>query len=344
MGEISWRSTLNACLAAALLTVAGTLANAAQDTAPGELAGVRPNAGGDPDVITVRLGLLDIAGIDDKEQLFTIDAYVEIAWQDRRLAAETGTERTFSIDDVWTPRLAVVNDRGLDLLLPEVVTVDGQGNATLRQRLTGPLAVGLDLREFPFDSQRLSIEVVSYQYTTAELVFSDATGMVARNEEFSAGGWIFEPLASEFSTFRLAADGPGRSQVTFSVLAQRNAGYYVLTLALPMILILCLSWMVHWLPGDVVPARMGMSSASVFSLIAFGVSFRLTLPKIDYVTQADRFVIYSTLLVLLSLVVTVLAVRWVNAGRAEDANRASRVMRGVFPAAFALIVALMFVG
>ena len=30
--------------------------------------------------------------------------------------------------------------------------------------------------------------------------------------------------------------------------------------------------------------------ATVFSLIAFGVSFRLTLPKIAYLTDADRFV------------------------------------------------------
>jgi len=330
-------------LVAILLAVLATVANAAPDSARQELIGERPNAGGEPERITVRVALLDITNVDDKEQRFTIDAYVEISWQDPRLAFEASVERTLAMSDVWTPRLAIVNNRGLDFLFPEVVTVDREGNVTMRQRFAGPLAVDLDLRKFPFDSQRLSIDVVSYQYAPAEVEFSGVTEMLGRADEFSAGGWSFELLPPEFSVFRLAADGRGTSRVGFGVLAQRNAGFYVLTLALPMTLILCLAWMVHWLPPDIVPARMGMSSATVFSLIAFGVSFRLTLPKIDYLTFADRFVIYSTLLVLLSLVVTVLASRWVSAGRADDANRATRYMRIVFPLGFALIVALMFV-
>ena len=342
MRDTSFPSKNTGLLAAILLTVLATAANAAPDSARRDLTGERPNAGGEPERITVRVALLDITAVDDKEQRFTIDAYVEISWQDPRLAVDAGGERTLAVNDVWTPRLTIVNNRGLDLLLPEVVTVDGEGNVTLRQRLAGPLAADLDLRDFPFDSQRLSIDVVSYQYAPAEVEFSDATELLARADEFSAGGWSFEQLAPDFSTFRVVADGPGRPRVAFGVLAQRKAGFYVLTLALPMTLILCLAWMVHWLPPDIVPARMGMSSATVFSLIAFGVSFRLTLPKIDYLTYADRFVIYATLLVLLSLVVTVLATRWVSTGRADHANRATRYMRITFPLAFGLIIALMF--
>lgn len=330
-------------LALILLAVLTTAANAAPDSARQDLISERPNAGGEPEQIAVRVALLDITAVDDKEQRFEIDAYVEISWQDPRLAFEAGGNRTLAMSDVWTPRLTIVNNRGLDLLLPEVVTVDREGYVTMRQRLAGPLAANLDLRQFPFDVQRLSIDVVSYQYAPSEVEFSDDTELLGRADEFSAGGWSFELLSPELSTFRVAADGPGRPQAAFGVVAQRNAGFYALTLALPMTLILCLAWMVHWLPPDVVPARMGMSSATVFSLIAFGVSFRLTLPKIDYLTYADRFVIYATLLVLLSLVVTVLASRWVSAGRADDANRATRYMRIAFPLAFVLIVALMFV-
>ena len=110
-----------------------------------------------------------------------------------------------------------------------------------------------------------------------------------------------------------------------------------------MTLIIFLAWMVHWLPVDVIPARMGTASATVFSLIAFGVSFRLTLPKIAYLTDADRFVLYSTLLVLASLAITIVGVRLVGTERTPAAELLSRRAQLAFPILYGLIIYLTFV-
>jgi uncharacterized membrane protein YidH (DUF202 family) len=107
-------------------------------------------------------------------------------------------------------------------------------------------------------------------------------------------------------------------------------------------LILFLAWMAHWLPVDVIPPRMGTATATVFSLIAFGVSFRLTLPKITYLTDADRFVLYATLLVIASLAVTVASVRWASTDRKEAAEKLTRRARLAFPFLYGLIVLLTF--
>jgi hypothetical protein len=321
----------------------GLAANAQSDTADGDLAGARPSAGGEPDQIAVRLGVLDIVEINDREQLFVADLFVIIEWQDPRLAVDDDTDtgsRILPIDEIWNPRLTIVNNRGVDLLLPEVASVDRQGNVVVRQRLVGPLAVDLDLRDFPFDSQRLPVIFVSYEYSPSELVFSAASSLVARFEDLGGEGWSYEAMEPERSVYRLQEGGGGGSQISFAVLAERKAGYYVFTLALPMTLILFLAWMVHWLPVDVIPARMGTASATVFSLIAFGVSFRLTLPKIAYLTDADRFVLYSTLLVLVSLAVTVMTIRWASAERKDAAERLSGQARAAFPLLYAVIILL----
>ncbi|HNP35349.1 MAG TPA: hypothetical protein PKK10_05805 [Woeseiaceae bacterium] len=309
------------------------------------LVGERPNAGGAPEEITIRFGLLDIDAVDDKEQRFSIDAYTEIRWRDHRLAVDAvaGTEgnvRSFAVSDIWTPGLTIVNDRGLSAMLPQVANVDNNGNAVIRQRLSGRLAVKLGLQDFPFDSQRLTIDIVSYRYPPSELVFSTSTEFIADPAAFSAAGWRFENLQPESSVFKLTKDGAGRAKLTFGVVAHRNAGFYVLTLALPMTLILFLAWTVHWLQPSIVPTRMGMATATVFSLIALGVSLRLSLPQIDYLTQADRFVMYSTLLVLLSLGITVVATRWVNEDRERDAVRMTVYTRWAFPLVYILIIAL----
>lgn len=310
----------------------------------GNLIGERPNAGGPPEEITVLFGLLDIDDVDDKEQRFSVDAYFEIRWRDTRLAVDSVAEsaksvRTFALDNIWTPGLTIVNDRGLSQMLPEVAEVDNEGNVILRQRLSGRLAVDLDLASFPFDTQRLTLDIVSYRYPPSVLVFSDDTEFVANPATFSADGWQFEDQPAEFSVYRLNPERDGVSKLTFAVKAERNSGFFILTLALPMTLILFLAWTVHWLQPEIIPARMGMSTATVFSLIALGVSFRLSLPQIDYLTQADRFVMYSTLLVLVSLGITVIATRWVNQDRVGSAARLTLYTRWAFPLAFALIAA-----
>lgn len=320
-------------------------AHAQLGSTAGDLTGTRPNAGGDPDEITVRLGLLDIAGIDNREQVFKVDIFVEVEWRDSRLAVGDdagGDLRTFEVGEIWSPRLLVVNDRGLDVLLPQVATVDRQGNVIARQRLAGSLAVDLELRDFPFDTQRLPIEVVSYQYDASEIVYSENSELVAGFDKFSGDGWTYSALEPEPFVYRLKDDGRGGSGIVFAVTAKRGAAYYIFTLALPMTLILFLAWMAHWLPVDVIPPRMGTASATVFSLIAFGVSFRLTLPRIDYLTDADRFVLYSTLLVLVSLAITVTTIRWASTDRRDAAESLAHRTRMAFPFLYGLIIVLTF--
>jgi hypothetical protein len=167
--------------------------------------------------------------------------------------------------------------------------------------------------------------------------------MVVDLDSMSDDTWTYEALEPELSEFGLQEGDRGTPLLTFAVMAEREAAYYIYTLALPMTLILFLAWMAHWLPVDVVPARMGTASATVFSLIAFGVSFRLTLPKIAYLTVADRFVLYSTFLVLVSLAIIVLTIRWANTDRKEAGERLARRARVAFPLLYGVVVLLTFV-
>jgi hypothetical protein len=71
--------------------------------------------------------------------------------------SRTGSTRTFPLGEIWTPRMLVVNDRGLSDQLAEIAEVDDDGNVLFQQRFSGELAVDLVFREFLFDVQRLPI-------------------------------------------------------------------------------------------------------------------------------------------------------------------------------------------
>ncbi len=222
--------------------------------------------------------------------------------------------------------------------------VDANGNVVVRQRIAGLLAVDLDLRKFPFDAQALPLEIISSRYTPDEVVFSSDSYMIARTEDFSARGWQFEPLPPEHGRYRLADTIQETPMLVFSVRAEREPSFYVLTLALPMLLILSMAWMAQWIPPDVPQQRLGMSTATVFSLITLGLGFRLTLPKVTYLTQADLFIIYCSVLILMSLTTTVIAARWIRLQRTEDAESLSRFTQRAFPLGVVLVVILTLIG
>jgi len=301
----------------------------------------RPNPSGEATLITVAVYIFDIDKVDDVNQRFSVDLFMVAAWSDPRLAlpeAERNEQiRTFPMDKIWTPRALIVNDRGLSTQLPRIASVDDLGNVTTRQRVSGELAVSLELRDFPFDTQRLQIDFVSYQYSPDEVQFSVNTDISANAESFSAAGWKLKIIEPVYGDFTIPAADISRARAAYVIEAQRNSQYFLLTMFLPMSLIVFMSWTVFWLQPDIVPARIGISTASIFSLLALGFSIRLSLPAVSYMTRADLFVIGCTLLVFVALGVAVIGSRWASSDRMEKALRLNAIARWVYAGLFSLV-------
>ena len=306
--------------------------------------GERPGRAGETTSVKIGIYLIDIDAIDDVRQRFSVDMFVSISWLDPRLALPEGQRsaqrRTFPLDDIWSPRGLVVNDRGLSPQLPRVADVDAEGNVMYQQRLFGELAVNLDLRKFPFDSQVLPIHLVSYQYRPDELQFAVDGDIGDGLKVFSAEGWKFKILQPRVHEFSTPTAGIALPLFTYSVQAVRNARYYVLTMFLPMSLIVLMAWSAFWLQPDIIPSRIAISTATIFSLLAFGFSIRMNLPRVSYMTRADLFVIGCTLLVFLALAVAVIGSRWANSDRMADALRLNALARWVYLGLFALVFAV----
>jgi gamma-aminobutyric acid receptor subunit beta len=304
----------------------------------------RPNASGEATLINVGIFIFDIDEVDDVSQRFSVDMFTVLAWHDPRLALpedqRVGGKRSLPLDKIWTPRGLIVNDRGLSLQLPQIANIDDLGNVVYRQRLSGELAVTLKLSEFPFDTQRLPIDFVSYQHSPDEVRFSVNTDIRGDSESFSAAGWRMRIIEPEYGEFTVPAAGVARARMTYYIEAQRNSQYYVLTMFLPMSLIVFMSWMVFWLQPDIVPARIGISTASIFSLLALGFSIRLSLPAVSYMTRADLFVIGCTLLIFVALGVAVIGSRWASSDRMEKALHLNAVARWAYVGLFGLVATI----
>jgi hypothetical protein len=333
-----------------LLTVALFSTNlGAQGLEPTDLRLVteRPNASGEATLVTFGILIIDIDEIDDVNQRFSVDMFTIVTWHDPRLALpeneRVGGNRPIPLDEIWTPRGLIVNDRGLSTQLPRSANIDDLGNVVYRQRWSGELAVALELKDFPFDKQRLPIDFVSYRYSPDEVRFLVNTEFRGDSESFSAAGWQMNIVEPEYGEFTIPAAGLVRPRLTYYIEAQRNAQYYLLTMLLPMSLIVFMSWTVFWLQPDIVPARIGISTASIFSLLALGFSIRLSLPEVSYMTRADLFVIGCTLLVFVALGVAVIGSRWASADRMKEALRLNAVARWVYVVLFGLVATIAMI-
>jgi gamma-aminobutyric acid receptor subunit beta len=308
------------------------------------LVSERPNPAGEATLITVGIFIFDIDKIDDANQRFGIDMFAILTWRDSRLALPEderfGRNRLLPLDEIWTPRGLIVNDRGLNRQLPFNASIDDLGNVVYRQRLSGELAVALELNEFPFDKQRLPIDFVTYLYSPDEVRFAVNADLRGDAESFSVAGWSMRIIGPEYGEFTVPDAGVVRPRLTYYIEAQRNAQYYLLTMFLPMSLIVFMSWTVFWIQPDIVPARIGISTASIFSLLALGFSIRLSLPAVSYMTRADQFVNGCTLLIFVALGVVVIGSRWANSDRMEQALRLNAVARWAYVGLFGLVATI----
>lgn len=330
-----------------LLAPIGAEAQAA-DQAPSQavLLGERPSSRGEPTVVGLDVFVIDVDEIDDVNQRFNVDMFVAARWHDPRLALpETerrGKVRFFAIDDIWTPRILLLNDRGLTPKLREGVEADDLGNMKFQNRFTGELKVDLQFQKFPFDVQQLPIEIVSYAYTTDEMQFSPTSAFISRADEFSIEGWQLKQLEPVVDVYIPPVDGAELPRLTYIIEATRDSDYYVLSMLVPMSLIIFMAWTVFWLQPEIVPSRIAISTASIFSLIALGVSIRLGLPKISYLTNADVFVLGCTLMVFIALGVAVIGSRWANSDQMARALKMNAIARWVYMLLFAVIAFVSF--
>jgi len=70
----------------------------------------RPNAGAGPTIVSAAIFVIDIPNIDGAAQEFNTNFYMQLQWDDPRLAAnDIEGVRRFDLDEVWNPRFLIDN-------------------------------------------------------------------------------------------------------------------------------------------------------------------------------------------------------------------------------------------
>ena len=171
----------------------------------------------------------------------------------------------------------------------------------IQKKIEGIFSIknNFNLRSFPFDKQKLSLQIVdgAYNLDDRNMFVSQRTHQflnqfVKKNEisGWNIKGYELNPVQyqSAFHKQDNFSDG-----LRLDILIERKHGYYIFKVILPIILILMVCWSVVWIHPRELESRLTITIVCLLSLIAYNFVIDAELPKLEYLTVLDWIILIS---------------------------------------------------
>ncbi|MEA1889482.1 MAG: hypothetical protein U9N50_06865 [Pseudomonadota bacterium] len=287
-----------------------------------------------PTAIQVLGAILDVDKIDSAEQNFTLNLYMIFRWQDPSLVHDGPGDVVRSLSEIWNPRLTIMNTQRRWANTKDEVEITPQGEVTYRLHIFGSFSQPMDLHDFPRDQHVFEVPVVAAGYRQGEVVFTPLLGRDSFMEKnLSVADWEISKMKGEPRMVALA-NGIKLPGFVFSFEGRRLLHHYVVKAIIPLVLIVMMSWVVFWIDPKNATNQLGVAVTTVLTLVAYHIALSGRLPVIPYLTQMDKFLFSSTLLVFLSLIEVVVTSHFAATDRLSRARRIDRTARWFFPILF----------
>jgi hypothetical protein len=247
---------VNRAAYAVLVAVAAVLVAGAGADAQTSL----PTGKGLPVQVKVGVAFVDIASFKESTGVFNATVDVRLRWQDLRLrrpAEEAsdpprvfrGAAATAEARKIWVPAAEIANQRGKVAYATSGLRIYPDGTVELIKRTTSEFATGFNVERFPFDRQKLRIEVairdqdtdaVALMFEQSDLDFSRATAKA------SLDGWDLSFIALRSEQLP-GWHGALHPRVVASLEIIRQPGTIVAAVFIPLFASLLIPLLAIWL-------------------------------------------------------------------------------------------------
>jgi hypothetical protein len=249
--------------------------------------------------VSVDFFLLNLNSVDEKNETFDADMYIEFEWDDPRLAHDGSEEQLYAdaaVDEklttMWWPQIEYVNTAE-PTITNQSLEVFPSGHVKYTVGLTSTFRAGLDLRRFPFDTQSLSIRLQSFLYDAARLRLVPAPRPPGWEHDGTYEELRVTGVTVDSRDVRLSGRDERYSEFHARVVVVRNWAFYLWTVFGPVVLIFLIACAVFLVPLEAFADRVSICLTALLACIATHFAISFNLPHVGYLTVIDRLFVVT---------------------------------------------------
>uniref|UniRef100_A0A915HUX8 Uncharacterized protein n=1 Tax=Romanomermis culicivorax TaxID=13658 RepID=A0A915HUX8_ROMCU len=261
--------------------------------------------------VSVEFHIQDVSEVSELTGDFALDLFFSEIWLDNRLNYEhiplcrsNITLKAHYKTQIWTPETCIVNSKQSSIHSSPsentFVIIYRNGTVWQNHRLSVRAPCEIDLRAFPFDTQKcfLTLETSSYNSKEVSLTwFHDPITLMWR-------GQLPDFRLDNTTVNRSVLDYPnGRwDQLTVTFIFKRKFGFYLTQAYFPTTLTVIVSWITFYLEPRALSARITLGLSSLLALTFQLGNVLRHLPRVSYIKCIDVWMMTCVVFVFASLV------------------------------------------
>ncbi len=307
-----------------------------------------PIRDGEPVVVRVGFDLRDINAIDDESETFEFEGVMVLEWWDERQAFDPAAEGVdeklyqgaYQFNEVfvgWFPQVVLLNESSLFESHGVLLRIRPDGSLRLVQTINAAAKTDLDLRAYPFDSQKLEaiFEVLGFDESEVSMqpALANRASIQDQEAEVRVPQWALVNVETVSRRHRASHAGNlgVASTLVLAIHVERKSLFMIRLVIIPLALIVVLSWSVFWMDQSSLGDRIGVSFIGILTVVAYQIVLSEILPRISYMTLMNGFLNMSFFIVCLSVAVSLWVGSLDRSGQTPVGDLIDRRSRWVFP-------------
>ncbi len=210
-------------------------------------------------------------------------------------------------------------------------------------RIQANLNSPVDLRSFPFDSQKMHIILEDKDSTVDDLVFVAAQEESGIDDAVVFPGWNIKGWKAETNVHEYSVYDESYSQYIFSIDIQKILLNSFIKIFLPVIFMMLIIMCTFILDLDKIVTRLSMVSTGLVAAVMYHISISNQIPPVGYLTFADKFMVLTYFLILLSFALNVMLLELTEQKKGHIAEKVHRITEYSVFIAYPIMYILLFV-
>lgn len=320
--------------------------------APETLLG--PPTGSGPVVVRAEFEFQDINSINDEEETFEFTGILALTWKDPRQAFDPvaagidekiyqGDYQFNELAPSWYPQVVLANESGFYETDAVILRVRPDGTNTLVTTVSAIAETDFGMRRYPFDSQRLEAVFELVGFSSDEVTLEAGAGSASR--EINVSQWEPEGIETAIRLGKsLAAASTGESsRFVVTAKVRRDPMFTLRLVAMPLALIVMLSWSVFWMERSSLGDRISVSFVGILTVVTYQIVVGDLLPHVSYITVMHGFLNFSFFIMCATVLINLVVGACDKNGKSELGDIIDRRCRWMFPLMYAFLLLFLIV-